>query len=281
MNNIWTSLAAIALAFSFGWMDAVAAGPKASACAPVPGLDLGALADIRFLVFGEMHGTAETPAFVGDVACVLSAKRSVVVAIELPVVDETNTVAFVQSKGAKSDVDRLLHSGAWGGAYQWGATSVAMFELVERVRALRESGRDISVAHFMPINGADLHQNYYEVLMAAELAKVAAKHPKAIVVALMGNIHARKAAIDRGPLKLLPAVAHLPPSDVLSFDTSPGGGAAWNCQPDCGPHPLGSAPEPKPRGVHRAEGAGAFDGVFSVGKHATPSPPAMANVKRL
>lgn len=262
--------------------DSVAAAQpgRTTRCEPVPGLDTSALVKVRFLVFGEIHGTLETPVFVGDVACALAAKRPVIVAVELPTIATAATEAFIKSKGTASDVNRLLDSEPWGGSYQWGATSVGMLQLIERVRALRESGRDISVAHFMPVNAGKLHQNYYEIQMAAALTDIATAHPNAIVIALMGNIHARKTTFGDGSNKLLPAVAHLPANDVLSFDVSESGGAAWNCQADCGRNPLGAVAQPKPRGIHRTkDSTGPFDGVFSVGKPFTASPPAAANEK--
>ena len=252
----------------------------ATSCEPIPGLESEEISKARFLVFGELHGTTEVPAFVGDVACLVSGKRPVIVAIELPVVDEERTNAFVHSKGAKSDIDRLLQTGAWGGTHQWGATSIAMFRLVERVRILREHGRRISLAHFMPVVTGEVPQSTYETLTADELNKIAARNPNAIVVVLTGNIHARRTELTSMD-SVMPAVAHLPASDVLSFNMRGSGGAAWNCQSDgCGPHKLGEIPPLKPKGLYRTNSANtAYDGEFSVGKPFTPSPPATSLLK--
>jgi hypothetical protein len=242
-------------------------------CDPIPGLDSLASAPIRFLVFGEMHGTEEVPAFVGDAACLLALKRPVIIAVELPTAEEANTKTFVQSKGAKNDIESFLRSPVWSGEYQWGATSAAMFRLIDRVREMQHEGSPISVAHFMPVNKDGEAQNVYEKRMADELKRIAARNAGTIVVVLTGNIHARKAPWAKN---LKPAIAHLSTRDVLSFDMMASGGAAWNCQSDgCGPHKLGAVRPLKPRGLyHNFHVDPAFDGEFSVGKPLTASPPA-------
>ena len=44
------------------------------ACPLPPGWDAIAARNPRFVIFGEMHGTEQTPAFFGDVACALATK---------------------------------------------------------------------------------------------------------------------------------------------------------------------------------------------------------------
>lgn len=60
----------------------VLALPAACACAPLPGAgQLWAKPSIRYIVVGETHGTAETPAAFADLVCAaLHSKRTVVAA---------------------------------------------------------------------------------------------------------------------------------------------------------------------------------------------------------
>lgn len=259
-----------------------AAAPQAPPpCEPIPGLEAEDIAKARFLIFGETHGTAEIPAFVGEAVCVLSGKRPVVLALELDEAEQASADAFLNTSGANSDVGRLLQTGAWSRPEQWGVTSVAMFKLLDQMRVLRRQGRDITVVYFKPLNLSDLNQDYYEVRMAALLAQAAEQHTNALVVGLVGNIHARKTAITLGSsTKILPAVTHLPRHDVLTFNAITAGGSAWQCRDEgCGDYKFPPG-KPKAKGLYRTPGAAAaFDGQFSVGVPFTASPPAATQLK--
>ncbi len=102
-----------------------------SGCEPIEGveplLELG-----RVVLVGELHGTQESPAFVGAVAChALAASRTVTIALEWPVQEAERVDAFLDSTG--SDVDRDALLGGWIGAPgdQDGRRSEAMVALVE------------------------------------------------------------------------------------------------------------------------------------------------------
>jgi hypothetical protein len=244
------------------------------ACEPIPGVESADISKVPFLVFGEMHGTAEVPEFVGQIVCVLSTDRPITLAIELSEREQPNTDAYLNSSGSPRDVRKLLQTGSWAGDQQWGVTSAAMLQLLEQVRLWRHTGRDIAVVHFQPASSGALHQDYNEIRMAALLVSAAETRPRALVVALMGNIHARKSVFSGG-LKLMPAVAHLPAADVLTFNMMEAGGTAWQCRPE-GCREFSSPPrKTKPKGLYRLpDNTGAFDGKFSVGSPSTASHPA-------
>ena len=148
MNYAKLRLASVALCIALS--AASSPGHAAKTCAPIPGLEGDDFAKARFLVFGEQHGTSEVPAFVGQVVCLLSAKRPIVVALELNDVEQAHTDAFLNSAGTAADTEKFLQSGTWGGKAQWGVTSVAMFQLIDQIRTLRKSGRDVALVHFKP-----------------------------------------------------------------------------------------------------------------------------------
>src|SRR5579864_4290253 len=94
-----------------------------AACAGVPGLE-PLLRGKDLLLLGEMHGTAESPAF-ADCAVhrALDAGRSVTAAIEVPLEEEPAVQGFLASAGSAADRDALLAGAFWQAAFQDGRRS--------------------------------------------------------------------------------------------------------------------------------------------------------------
>jgi hypothetical protein len=71
------------------------------------------------------------------------------------------------------------------------------------------------------------------------------RDPKAIFVALSGNVHSRRKKGTRWDPELVPTVAHLVAAKlpVTTFNVSAAGGTMWACmsgpdeEPQCGEHP--------------------------------------------
>ena len=101
------------------------------------------------LLLGEIHGTAESPAFALEVAC--HAARSglpVVVGIELRASEQERVDAFMDSEGTDGDRRALLAGSPWQAGYQDGRASHAMLELIDGLRQLRHDGLDVRTALF-------------------------------------------------------------------------------------------------------------------------------------
>lgn len=228
----------------------------------------------RFIFFGELHGTAEIPELFGDAVCHLSAGRPVTVAFEMSSRHQESVKMYLESQGAPADVEALLKSDIWNPSWVDGRSSKAMLALMERLRKMRSDGARLDVALFQPSGSARLHQDYYELSMAYNLARLADQAPDNLIAVLVGSVHAAKApsALTRD---LTPAASHLPKEDVISLRFENGGGSAWNCRASgCGPSSL-PVTRPTPRRVTvLTSSADAFDGTFSVGAPTTASPPA-------
>lgn len=215
----------------------------ALACPEIDGLDR-LLEPGRVLLFGELHGTEQSPGFVADVACNAAARElEVVVGLEL-----------ADDEGQQ-----------WHRDYQDGRTSRAMAALIEALD-------DHSVLYF-DTGGADR-----ERAMAERLAASIEAHPQALHIVLTGNLHSR---VSRGsgrradfePMGFL--LKERFGDRVRSFDVAHAGGQAWICAPDCGPANVGSRGPELSRGVHldSKPQPGGHDGWYAVGK-LTLSPPA-------
>ena len=236
---------------------------KPHACdTPVGGLDAHLKAG-AILWFGEMHGTEESPRFVGDVACAAAKVARVQVGLEIWHDEQPRFDAYLASKGTAADRDALIGGRFWQQAD--GRSSQAVVALVERVRVLRNAGAKIDFVLFDdPIANRD-------EAMAKLVMKL--RDDKAIFVALSGNVHSRKKKGTEWDPNLVPTVAHLVEAKlpVTTFNVSSRGGTMWACmstpdhEPVCGEHPnADNGPgTPWTLGPPRED---AHDGVYFVGE---------------
>lgn len=248
-----------------------------SACGAPEGASAVIDDDRRFIVVGELHGTAEVPRAFGALVCEAATKGPVTVGLELPLRMKAQLDAFLNADSPESGLAALGGTAFFEPQFADGRTSVSMLELMESLRQLKMAGRDISIMPFQPSSRMrDLPQSFYELEMGYLLSQAAVERPQARVLVLVGNIHARKTAIADIPEIGLPAAAHLPASETISLYVVQQGGEAWNCAPTCGANPVPARYDAESRGVIlRDYGDGAFDGVIALGP-TSASPPAAA-----
>jgi hypothetical protein len=266
-----TTLAALAVFVSGA---ALGARPPAAPCPATAGLE-PLLESGTVLLLGEMHGTVESPAFTGAVVCsALERGLEVVVGLEIPYQEQSLFDAYLASDGGELAERILLASEFWTRSYQDGRSSEAMLGLV---RDLRDR-----LAERAPLRLVLLDEQVPErdAAMAARLSAAAERAPRAFVVALTGNLHAR---LERGspwnesfePMGMF-VRRRLPGRSMLSLDVSHSGGSAWFCTTadaaDCGERALAGDGDAAAQGVHLTPGASPhYSGRYSVGAlHASP-----------
>jgi hypothetical protein len=251
--------------------------PAIAECGPIPGWNQ-VLADkrVRWIVIGELHGTSETPAIFADAVCLTAANRGpVVVGLEIPTGDQPAIDAFMASDGGPEAQTEFLRALIWHMPKD-GRSSEAFFRLFESLRRLHAQGHVTRVVAFQDSTPYDRSagQAPYEEKLAAIVRDAAT--PGATVIALVGNLHARKTEVDFGK-PFMPMASRLPADRTLTLDAVGNGGTAWNCTgptpPDCGPHP-NRANAPAERGVElKPVEDGAYDGRLNLGTETTASPP--------
>lgn len=214
------------------------------------------------VIFGEMHGTNEIPAFFS--ACVhefVERGEKVRVFLEFDAADTEHT-----SKYLRGEIDEaaLLSSPRW--RVHDGRTSLAMLELH---RALK----GVQVVGFVQAVGvADGN---------AAMGKIFLQHrlEDGYNLVLVGGTHAQLAAGKGDIFASVPFGQYVQArsKNVLSLNARYTGGEAWACDPYCGANPL-DGNEPAGATPARRIGFGSkdrrFNGYFSVGK-TTASPPAV------
>jgi hypothetical protein len=246
----------------------MASAIPALACAPLAGADqLWSNPALHYVIVGEMHGTAETPAIFADLVCAAqAAKRLVVVGLERNPNEQPAIDAFLRAENHAAAVSALLALPGWHNSD--GRTSRAMLALLENLRAMKSD-----VVAFN--RGADKPDSEHEQAMASALMAAAQGRKDVLVIALTGNFHsARKPMAGYPPMAML-----LPPAETISLLAIDRGGEFWGVMDGVsGRHKLNSSGGGE-RGVDLSPNRspiGGHDGVLSTGLNATASPPVWA-----
>lgn len=250
----------------------IAAGGDAG-CRPIPGAE--AVLDrpgVRWIILGEMHGTAEAPAVFADLVCIAGEARPVVAAVEQPEGSQAVIDTFIASDGGPEARTAFLADAMWRGTMKDGRSSQAYLALFGTLRELVREGKVSRVVAFQPVAAYPYDRAGYERSMADRL-RAASPAPGTRVIALVGNVHAMQREVDFG-VKYMPAAGLLPPGETLTLNAVPNGGSAWNCTASgCGAHPLGSGGT-SARGIVMG-GDMPWSGRLDLGVPASASPPAV------
>jgi len=218
-----------------------------------------------------MHGSAEAPAIFADLVCAaLASKRPIVVGVERSTAEQGAIDAFLTGENHEAATRAFLSHKGWH-TFD-GRSSRAMLEMLESLRALR-----VEVVAFAAARPADTPVQV-EQRMAAALMAAASRHPKALLLALTGNVHgSRKPIAEIGGYPLM--AMHLPQAETLTLMVTDKGGESWSSMNgSCGPHKVNSSGGVR-RGVDLSTAApmAGYDGVLSTGLPSTASPPAIEN----
>ncbi|MBS1121986.1 MAG: hypothetical protein H6Q90_4214 [Deltaproteobacteria bacterium] len=139
--------------------------------------------------FGEMHGTEQSPRFVGDVVQHTAHTWSVQLGLEIPRDVQPQLDRYFASDGGVTARAALLDGAFW----RWhdGRSSDAMLGFIERVRALRADGSVIDVVAFdIPSDDATSDARGRDLAMAEWLIR-------AVMVVLSGDVQILR---TRGPM---------------------------------------------------------------------------------
>lgn len=276
---------ALGAALAFGPAPAVSA-KSAAECRAVPGLAPLFEASDGIVVFGEVHGTAEVPAFVANALChALESRRAVTLALEMPETAQAGVDAYLASDGGDAARQALLALPFFTRAYQDGRSSAAMVALIEEARRHRAAGRPVALALFdladpMKASAKGRDTDMAELLLAALEAA-----PDRLFLVLTGNYHSR--IVEGAPwnAKFQPMVRTVQTAlagkrPLATLNLSSKGGEAWIClsdkAEDCGVRKTGGG---KNEGddwrveIGDSPAAQGHHGYYHVGK-LTVSPPA-------
>ncbi len=189
------------------------------------------------VIIGELHGTAELPAFVGAlVECAVAKVVGVYVGLELPTIERDMVDVYLASQGTEVDRKRLLSAAHWirPAPRQDGRSSAAMIELLETLRRLKADGRSIKV---FPFDSPVPPEAERDQVMAATVVKELRDLGGKMGVILTGSLHARTADGEHG----VPMAKHLfrQHRALTALNHEVREGEAWQCRPEgCQAWPL-------------------------------------------
>jgi hypothetical protein len=191
----------------------------------------------RFVVFGEIHGTAQAPQLVSDVICGLALReKRVLLAIEF---SSVNDPALQEAWNAtESGFRHALERGGWERRDD-GVGSVAMRSLVERAHVLKSRGAQIDIVAFNGARDDDQRERFadlsgqgpHEAAQAENIANAADAADYDAVIVLVGNFHAKKDTVAVGNATFETMASRLEQyGSVISLNYASAGGTSWNCQ---------------------------------------------------
>jgi hypothetical protein len=217
-----------------------------------------ALAPGGLVIFGELHGTMEVPAFVARAADHAAARGPVTVALELPAELQPGIDAFLAAPDDATGRAALLATPALFWQWRDGRGGEGLVVLLSRLRAIG--------ARVVCIDGDWPTAEARDAGMAANV--LAALRPEAATLVVCGNLHART---DEPPWMGWHLRRARP--DLIALDLGYTGGSAWTSHgpDDEGVHAV-TERWPGPPGVTLFAEHHAWDGAFQVGE-LTPSLP--------
>jgi hypothetical protein len=251
-----------------------AAAQMAGGCDPLPGAERLFASNPAVVWVGEMHGTAEHPKLFGDIVCAAAqARPKPLVALERDPFEQALWDIWLRSDGGAEARQILLAGDQWNHELQDGRSSQAMLALAERLRKLNQAGRIAGVVLIMPRMDSPVPEEH-EQRMAQAVMDAGGAHPGTLIVALSGNLHARKGENASAAQSYRLAADFLPARSTISVLIRGGPGESWHCEPDgCGVHKGGGTSE-APRGVSLDGAPAGYDAVAFTGSTTSASPPA-------
>lgn len=228
----------------------------------------------RLVLFGELHGTAESPALVGRVVCALAESGPVALGLELPAIEQGPIDSYLASDGDPAAGERLL-SGRFWLEDDDGRSSRAMFDLIRYVRELKQQGLPVAVFTLIPASLGNTPDDNPGI--ARSIRAFHHKHPTPRIVALMGNLHAGQAEVRPFGKTITPAGYLLRDLHPVSILITHPAGTIWACINSCGIHDV--IGESRPAGFHDGAPMRGY-GMSYMLPSITASPPAGLAVKQ-
>lgn len=199
------------------------------------------LIDADVAVFGELHGTKEAPFLFLSAVCEglrRSVEKTVYVGLEYPQVESDHLLRYINSAGSVQEQEQFLETDFWRRKTQDGRTSVAMFELIDSLRQLREGTDRVEVFAIVPEAGSGRHEQF----MAAAIDKSVKQNRGSPHFVLVGNLHSRRKTWQSGETEIRPMLLWLE-AETIAVNIFSRHGDYWACTIEgCGLRSLAGEP---------------------------------------
>ncbi|HZI16519.1 MAG TPA: hypothetical protein VE153_39500 [Myxococcus sp.] len=179
------------------------------------------------LLIGEQLGTRETPEVVGHVVCqTAELGLPVTLGLAIPREEQERLERYLASPGAPADQDTLLEGRFWHRPYQDGRSSRAIFDLIDRVRAMRAAGLRVTLVAY-DTNTA--HSSARDTEQAKVWLARRKAWPKEVHIVLAGNTHTRLVRGTPWDKDFTPMGLHLKDDRLVVLELSYAQGTRWGC----------------------------------------------------
>lgn len=232
------------------------------------------------IVFGELHGTNEIPAFFGDqVEALLAANHRVHVGLEMTISDQDDLRTAMRLPEEKRH-SALLELEQWRNGTD-GRNSLAMAKMLTRIGEL-QSRFDDRLSLFAYDVSADWRgkSNDRDQFMAGVIGKRRARlNDEDYLLVLSGNAHAFGVPGAPWDPDFRSMTVRLKESHpVVTLRNLQSGGEAWICTPECGARSISGVDQKRSRGIYLEpldlnwSDQPVYDGVFFVGELSASEP---------
>lgn len=224
-------LAALALAVAFASPAGATPTPDDAGIDAATTALLAHAGERRLVLLGESHGTREIPDFVHALVARDSARRPVLLALEIPHPEQLSLDAYMRSDGGPVARAALRGRAFWqrDDEHHDGRRSEDMLDLVDDLRRLRADGRDVALlAYDIAPEAPRVDGDTRDRFMARIVRAAHDALPRGRVVVLGGNVHAMLARPSYAPAEMqVPMGAHLRDLDPASVRIGARGGQSW------------------------------------------------------
>ncbi len=266
---------------ALGLLQGTSPAARAMACSPVDGVEL--VLGTPGVFIGDMHGSVESPAFLGALAChAVKSGRPLVVAMEYDAKDQSVLDQFLLTADEAKAAGILTVTPHWT-ENRDGRASAAMLDALLEIRRLARAGHRVKLIAYdqWGETSAERDRKSADLIRRMRGEKESAEY----WIVFGGNVHARKTkglpfsnapggSDDHEPLGYLIrdwGLVHLnagyrgggvwactgpSPDDCKTIELGPG------CTADCPAHPI----------IRLQSADPAYDGVYDVGRLTVSGP---------
>lgn len=197
----------------------------------------------RFLIFGETHGTEQSPYAFGEYICAISKPNgdetgdSVLIAIEFSINDDANFRKAWEASEENFIKEITNNISDWKDRED-GVASEAMLKSLKRLHTLKSRGHNIDITAFNGTKNEEQRKKFsnlagqgpHEAAQAENINNAAKKDYYDHVVILVGSLHGQKTTENWGSGDFAPMAMKLAETEkTISLRQFDLGGTNWGC----------------------------------------------------
>lgn len=199
-------------------------------------------AEHRLVLLGETHGTRETPDLVASLVAAYAVQGPVLLGLEIHRSEHAALSRYLVSDGGETARAAFRTTPFWSARDDQhdGRRSEDMLDLIEAVRVLRGSGRDVAVLPYdVERSFVEANRDARDQAMAARVRDAYAALPRGRLLVLAGNVHAMLRKPTNAPTQMqVPMGEQLLDLAPYSVRIDANAGQSWACMNLCGPLPV-------------------------------------------